>query len=164
MDKTIKASGHTTSKGKSRKHIRDTEIRRLAEHNFKKIDRPSNGYGAWGRDEKYVNGYAKEYRKDLNQSMSMAYFAGEFKISKGGKIEIIPDMEWLDTDWLLRSERSRKGLRLANKQAYAPFRCTECKKAWAKEYGSSRDYGYLGSLFNGMLLIKKICPRCKESG
>ena len=174
MDKTIKVCGHTDSKGELRRGVRNTEVRKLAEDHYKNINwtnRPSNGHGAYDLKDKYLKTRAKECELDMNRSMSMAYFAGEFKTSKGGKVTIMPDLEWLDPDWLQKSERQIKSAKYARNPAYDPFRCTICKRAWSSIVpysGRNSDYRdryeYLGSMFKRMPLEEKICPRCGRNG
>ena len=171
MDKTIKVCGHTDSEGTLRRGVRNPEVRKLAKDHFKKIKRPSNGHGAYDLNDKYVKSRAKECERDMNRSMSMTYFAGELKSSKDGKVTIVPDLEWLDPDWLQKSERQTKSAKYARNPAYDPFRCTSCRKAWSSvvpyncRNSDYRDrYEYLGSVFKRIPLEEKICPLCERNG
>ena len=161
MDQTIGTCEHTVSKGESWGNICDSEVRELAGNDVKRIMKKRKTIASIDR---YTKCYATEREREYNLTLSLAYFTGEWNISEDGKIDIVPDMEWFDSESDHRAYALMKSKRNPSHERYTPFRCTECKKAWSNIYNSrsyaGSTYEYLYGVFSNMHLKKKVCPNC----
>lgn len=140
MVEAKQGSGHTTSKRRQGRSIRNPEVRRMVRNGEYSPSSELTPERGWKSEDEHL------YKcRDVAKQESLVYYFNE---------------DWFDFESLTKENRSEGTSKI--RYSSSPNRCEYCKKAWCRiSDGGSDNFYYLDNTnFANVRMDKESCPNC----